>query len=215
MLKHLVGRLKDQGGWIPLAIAGAGILAQYLGQQQTNQSNETIANNATAFNAQEAANNRRFQAEQTSAQQAFQERMSSTAHQREMADMKAAGINPMLTAKGVGASTPSGAAASGAQATAQTAKLENPFSGLANTALDALQISSSLKKQAAEIDYIRTQEKVATKSIPEADIKNRAYDWFNKKIDEIFKPNPRNADVYNRNKHKVKQKPLKFGSPFN
>jgi len=129
-----MGFLPAIGSFLGDVVGG---VLNYQGAKKANKASKKLAREQMAF--QQASSRE---------QMAFQERMSNTAYQRAMEDMRKAGLNPILAYNQGGSSSPSGAQSSGA-----SAQMVNELSGAVSTALDA-------KRLRFEIENMKKQNKL-------------------------------------------------------
>lgn len=130
------------GLWDGIGSSVIGGLFSLAGGAYASQSSAQGVADMNAANAAEAQKNRDWQ-----------ERMSSTAHQREVADLRAAGLNPILSATGgSGASSPGGSMAVMEDTQVRAAPIKAQLANLAANTAKTLAEASLVKTQQDKLE---------------------------------------------------------------
>lgn len=169
--------ITNVGGDILSSVAGPAVSGLFgaAGAANQNEANLASAQDAREYNRKEAVKLRQWSSRERNAAQLFNkkeagksrdfvEEMSSTAHEREVADLRKAGLNPILSAKYGGSSTPPGASASssagsGGSASTQAVHMEDTLKAAQSSAQSAFRNLTEMKRTRQDTKNLGEVEK--------------------------------------------------------
>lgn len=198
--------------FLPMIASAVSGGLNFAGAVHANNMNKRLAREQMSFQREANQKSMDFSRQSAHEQMGFQERMSNTAYQRAMQDMRSAGINPIVAFNQGGASSPSGSAPGGQTSGGASAHMSNTMSGALSSAIDARRTFAEIKNLEEQNKNLQAQNKqinsqtllnkssaqsvgvdaeLKRKKLPAAEFeKNLDEGWFGKTLRVMERLNP-------------------------
>lgn len=190
-LKSAGNLLKDS--FPDIVAGGLGLYGGHAG----NVASAKQARLARQFSAEQAQVDRMFQRKQANQAMRFSRLMSDTAHQRNVRDLRRAGLNPILSARYGGASSPQGVSAKGAMPSTAMAQQKDIVS-------PAVSAYMAARENRAHVRLVENQAETAK---ADAELKNaqrkQANELGDKYREETWLLELKRRDLHPKNVEKI------------
>lgn len=165
---------------LPAIIGG---LATAYGAHKAQEASRDMARDSMDFSARQAATARQINWKMFRRTKKFNKHMSNTAHRRQMADLRKAGLNPILSGRYGGASTPTVGGIASPSPTGAQGQARNVLGEGVQSGLDIHSQMAQIERVEAETEFTSKKADAISVAAEASSGATKLYHWIRDKLE--------------------------------